>query len=77
MVFNTYFTMARTELITVPNIPAWQCDLCGWWEYDSRALMWLRAILAPPEVQARARNFPNRGRQEPESGSERQLPTRK
>ena len=77
MVFGTYFTMARTELVTVPNIPAWKCDLCGWWEYDTRALMWLRAVLAPPESQARERKAPKQGRQEPGIGSERQVPTRK
>jgi YgiT-type zinc finger domain-containing protein len=25
----TYFTWMNNELITVPNFPAWVCDMCG------------------------------------------------
>ena len=27
--FITYFTWLGEELITVPNFPAWICDVCG------------------------------------------------
>jgi YgiT-type zinc finger domain-containing protein len=43
----TYFTWLDEELVTVPNFPAWVCDLCGRREYDARAISWLAAILNP------------------------------
>jgi YgiT-type zinc finger domain-containing protein len=43
----TYFTWLNQELITVPNFPAWVCDVCGRREYDARAINWLNTILNP------------------------------
>lgn len=43
----TYFTWLDEELVTVPNFPAWVCDVCGRREYDSRAISWLAAMLSP------------------------------
>ncbi|NJC97087.1 MAG: hypothetical protein C3F07_17095 [Anaerolineales bacterium] len=43
----TYFTWLGEELITVPNFPAWVCDLCGKREYDERAISWLTMLLSP------------------------------
>jgi YgiT-type zinc finger domain-containing protein len=43
----TYFTWLGDELITVPNFPAWICDVCGWREYDKKARSWLSALLNP------------------------------
>lgn len=43
----TYFTWLNDELVTVPNFPAWVCDMCGRREYDSRAIKWLNALLHP------------------------------
>ena len=43
----TYFTWLDEELITVPNFPAWVCDMCGRREYDARAIAWLAALLNP------------------------------
>jgi YgiT-type zinc finger domain-containing protein len=43
----TYFTWLDEELVTVPNFPAWVCDLCGRREYDSRAVSRLTALLNP------------------------------
>jgi len=43
----TFFTWLDEELVTVPNFPAWICDVCGRREYDERALAWLRALLNP------------------------------
>jgi YgiT-type zinc finger domain-containing protein len=43
----TYFTWLNEELVTVPNFPAWVCDVCGRREYDARAISWLVAILNP------------------------------
>ena len=43
----TYFTWLGEELITVPNFPAWICDMCGKREYDERAISWLTMLLDP------------------------------
>ena len=43
----TYFTWLDDELITVPNFPAWVCDLCGRREFDPRAVAWLNTLLNP------------------------------
>lgn len=43
----TYFTWLGSELISVPNFPAWICDVCGRREYDERAIQWLNMILDP------------------------------
>jgi YgiT-type zinc finger domain-containing protein len=43
----TYFTWLGEELITVPNFPAWVCDICGKREYDGRAISWLSMLLNP------------------------------
>lgn len=41
----TYFTRMRDELLTVPEFPAWVCDMCGRREFDQRALNWLSVLL--------------------------------
>ncbi len=43
----TYFTWLNKELVTVPNFPAWVCDMCGRREFDSRAITWLNTLLNP------------------------------
>jgi YgiT-type zinc finger domain-containing protein len=45
--YITYFTWLSDELITVPNFPAWICDVCGRREYDDRAIAWLSMLLNP------------------------------
>ena len=45
--YITYFTWLNDELVTVPNFPAWVCDVCGRREYDSRAISWLNTLLNP------------------------------
>ena len=45
--FITYFTWLDEELVTVPNFPAWICDVCGKREYDGRAVNWLTTLLSP------------------------------
>jgi YgiT-type zinc finger domain-containing protein len=45
--YLTYFTWLNDELITVPNFPAWVCDVCGKREYDDRAIVWLNTLLNP------------------------------
>ncbi len=45
--FVTYFTWLGEELITVPDFPAWICDVCGRREYDLHALNRLSLLLNP------------------------------
>lgn len=45
--YITYFTWLNEELITVPNFPAWICDLCGRRDFDPRAVIWLNTLLNP------------------------------
>ena len=43
--FLTYFTWLGDDLITVPDFPAWVCDVCGRREYDLQALSQLNLLL--------------------------------
>jgi len=43
----TYFTWLEDELISVPDFPAWVCDMCGRREYDLQAMRQLSHILRP------------------------------
>jgi len=45
--YVTYFTWLGEELITVPDFPAWVCDVCGRREYDPYALNQLNMLLNP------------------------------
>jgi YgiT-type zinc finger domain-containing protein len=45
--YITYFTWLNEELVTVPNFPAWICDVCGRRDYDTRAITWLNTLLNP------------------------------
>jgi YgiT-type zinc finger domain-containing protein len=45
--FVAYYTWLGEELITVPDFPAWICDVCGRREYDPRALNHLSLLLSP------------------------------
>jgi len=40
-------TWLGNDLITVPNFPAWICDLCGDRTYDTKALTQLSILLNP------------------------------
>ena len=42
-----YFTWMGEELISVPDFPAWVCDICGRREYDTQALNQLSVLLSP------------------------------
>ncbi len=44
--YLTYFTWLNDELITVPNFPAWVCDICGRREYDGQAISRLNTMLS-------------------------------
>jgi YgiT-type zinc finger domain-containing protein len=53
--YLTYFTWLNEELVTVPNFPAWVCDVCGRREYDPRAIKWLNTLLNPETGRKRPR----------------------
>jgi len=44
----TYFSFARGRMITLPDFPAWECDICKKCEYDVDALDRLTLLLHPP-----------------------------
>jgi YgiT-type zinc finger domain-containing protein len=52
--YITYFTWLNEELITVPNFPAWVCDVCGRREFDPRAITWLNTLLSPAAGRSKA-----------------------
>lgn len=56
----SYFTMEGKNLVSVPDFPAWVCDVCGRREYDSSALAELRAMLDT------TRHGPRRARRRPQ-----------
>jgi len=41
----TLMTWLGNDLITVPNFPAWICDLCGHRTFDTQALTQLSLLL--------------------------------
>jgi len=41
----TYFTWLAGELISVPDFPAWVCDVCGRRDYDPQAISLLNILL--------------------------------
>lgn len=45
--YIAYYTWLGDELITVPDFPAWVCDICGRCEYDENALARLSLLLSP------------------------------
>jgi YgiT-type zinc finger domain-containing protein len=58
----SYFAVVEGMLVTVPNFPAWICDVCRYCEYDEDALEDLRIILGP---SARIPSLPDRKRRLP------------
>lgn len=69
--FITYFTWLGEELITVPDFPAWVCDVCGRREYDLHALNQLNLLLnsnagrSPHKVRRAPRKPENKKGQRP------------
>lgn len=61
--YITYFTWLNDELITVPNFPAWICDVCGRRDFDPRSITWLNTILSPATGRSalRRRGKPSQG----------------
>jgi YgiT-type zinc finger domain-containing protein len=51
----TYFTLLGDHMITVPDFPAWICDMCGKCEYDMDALDNLALMLCPQDADLPAK----------------------
>lgn len=60
--YITYFTWLDEELITVPNFPAWICDMCRRRSYDTRAISWLNTLLNPAAGKKHSPDRRKRGR---------------
>ena len=60
--YITYFTWLDDDLVTVPDFPAWVCDMCARREYDSRAVSWLNILLNAGPNRTSSRNEHKRGR---------------
>jgi len=43
----TLITWIGDEMITVPDFPAWVCDICGSPDYDNAAMTQLSLVLSP------------------------------
>jgi len=72
----TYFTWLMDELITVPDFPAWVCDVCGRREYDPQSLSQLSLLLSPNAGQSpRRHRTMRRRRQASKPKSNRPTPT--
>jgi YgiT-type zinc finger domain-containing protein len=59
--YITYFTWLNQELITVPQFPAWICDVCGRREFDPRAITWLNTLLNPTAGRTAANRSRRKG----------------
>lgn len=52
----TYTAVQNGMLLSVPNMPAWQCDICQYQEFDFDALGRVEALVGhfgPPDERAR------------------------
>ncbi len=54
----TYMTMMGEELISVPDFPAWVCDMCGSQSYDTTAMRQLMFLLNPNAGKPTPRKAP-------------------
>jgi YgiT-type zinc finger domain-containing protein len=50
----SYLNWINGMLIVIPDFPAWICDICGSYEYETSALIELQAMLRLDQSQRRA-----------------------
>jgi YgiT-type zinc finger domain-containing protein len=43
----TYTNWHSNQFVIVPNLPAWQCDVCGYCQIDADAINRLMPLLGP------------------------------
>ena len=60
--YVTYFTWLNEELVSVPNFPAWVCDICGRRDFDPRSVTWLNPLLNPSAGRSKDRRLRRRPR---------------
>jgi YgiT-type zinc finger domain-containing protein len=61
----TLMTWLGDDLVTVPDFPAWICDLCGHRTYDEHALAELSLLLNPDAGTPVHSGFPRPGKKPP------------
>jgi YgiT-type zinc finger domain-containing protein len=61
----SFFSMYAGQPVTVPDFPAWVCDVCGRREYDSAALAELQAMLESGRSRGRRRQARQPGQENP------------
>ena len=69
--YVAYFTYLGDELISVPDFPAWVCDICGRCEYDENALTRLTLLLSPNAGKTISQNRIMSNRSHPKNKSPR------
>lgn len=73
--YVAYYTWLGDELITVPDFPAWVCDICGRCEYDENALARLSLLLSPNAGKTTVQSHKIRGKEKTKTKSQRPAPT--
>ncbi len=46
---GTYLRMVGDKLASVPDMPAWTCDVCNYQEFDREEVMRLEMLLGQPD----------------------------
>ena len=59
----SFFSLYGGQPVTVPDFPAWVCDVCGRREYDSAALAELQAMLESGRLRGRRPRRPQAGQE--------------
>lgn len=49
---ETYSLVFGSSILSVPDIPAWRCDICAYLEYDEDALIRLDLLIGGLETSA-------------------------
>jgi YgiT-type zinc finger domain-containing protein len=70
----SYFNNRGGQLVSVPDFPAWVCDVCRHREYDPTALAELNFLLARKETPQQRRPRPASGPEQPASSVESDHP---
>jgi YgiT-type zinc finger domain-containing protein len=66
--YVAYLTWIGRGYVTVPDFPAWVCDVCGFREYDTRAMRRLNLLLSPTVQEARGQHRKTDHLQQPPAG---------
>jgi YgiT-type zinc finger domain-containing protein len=50
----TYASVHKGMFLSVPNVPAWQCDICQFQEFDYDVITWVEALMGHAGMPADA-----------------------